>query len=784
MLTENKNTNISNDNNNFHNINSFPSNDDNNNDNKLKAALYYAEKLHWKIFPCHTVDKEGNCSCGNPKCTSQGKHPHIFDWQQKATDNPKNIKNWWKKWPDANIGLATGLGSGVFVLDVDDGGIEYLEENDLNLNKDILKRSAMSKTGRVVGEGRHVFYRYDEYIIRKFGGEIKNRVKFLPGLDLRGKSGYVILPPSDHLSGNKYGWLLPPGKYAVEDPPEWLIIALKQPKRNTKIKKTLLPPNKKIQAGYDDFTIRNGERNNKIFDDARTLHGMRLPFGMVQDFCVRINNELCEEPLPDNELNNTVESAGGYVDRREILDQILDNLLIYKDETAVGVKHADLVKAILLGNKIINVLEKPGFAFYNPNSGLYEEMDKESSNLRLDELAIDILGEDHYFLWKTTLRNNYRALLRPKIRKISIEDLDSNINKICVKNGVIDLKTGNLLSFSPDYFLTQRCNVSYDEEAKCPRWEQFLEEIFSGDKELIRYIQKAVGFTLSGTMDEQLFFFLHGGGSNGKSVFLSVLSEILNNYAVSADIQTFLSLDKTHQRGSNDLAALVNKRFITTNETEYGNRFSMSRLKSWNSGEEINARFLYGEFFNFRPRGVIWISGNEKPRIYESNDGAWRRLKYIPFLESFNGEKRDNKLKSKLLKEKDGIFQWILEGLKAYQCEGLKDIDIVKANVEAYKREQLSTLGFFEDCCVLDPEEKAWNSELYANYESYCEGRGFNPLKLKRFTSEIFEIVRNENVEKKIVSKVVRWDGLRVKTNAEFEEEEELQKYTKTGVGW
>ncbi len=246
----------------------------------------------------------------------------------------------------------------------------------------------------------------------------------------------------------------------------------------------------------------------------------------------------------------------------------------------------------------------------------------------------------------------------------TIQELDTNPMLVGVQNGVVDLKSGELLVNRPEMLITRFCNANHVLSAQCPRWEKFLLEVFEGDSETIESIQRALGYTLTGSVTEEVLFICFGRGSNGKSVFNNVTSAIYGDYArmAPASLLTVRSGADTGPR--NDLAALAGARYVAINELQSGDRLDEQIVKLLAGREIIAARFLHKEFFEYMPTFKPWLRTNHKPIVTGDDDGIWRRLVLIPFSRSFSAEEKDPNLESKLLEERDGIFMWMLEGAR------------------------------------------------------------------------------------------------------------------------
>ena len=214
------------------------------------------------------------------------------------------------------------------------------------------------------------------------------------------------------------------------------------------------------------------------------------------------------------------------------------------------------------------------------------------------------------------------------------EQLDRDRTIIGVKNGVLDLKTGELKPHDSKYFLTKQIPFAYHQNAEKPeKWLKFLDEIFLSDKELIRYVQKAVGYSLSGSNAEQCAFFLYGTGNNGKSIFLEMLRHIFGDYASNMQADTVMMQNKAGNSASSDLARLQGSRLVTCSESAEGVRLNEPLIKQMTGNDVMTVRKLYCEEFEFHPEFKLWMATNHKPAIRGTDKGIWRRIHLIPFAE-------------------------------------------------------------------------------------------------------------------------------------------------------
>lgn len=315
------------------------------------------------------------------------------------------------------------------------------------------------------------------------------------------------------------------------------------------------------------------------------------------------------------------------------------------------------------------------------------------------------------------------------------EEFDRHKYLFNVENGTIDLRNGKLQQHDRELGLTKISNIEFDEKAECPTWLKFLEQIFKNDKDLIDYMQRLVGYSLTGDISEQSMYFLVGGGSNGKSTFVNIIKKIMGDYGLQTKSDTFIK--KKDTGANNDVARLVNSRFVSAVESEEGEKLQESLVKTITGGEPILARFLRQEYFEFIPEFKVFFTTNHKPIIGGLDDGIWRRVKIIPFTLSLKPHERDKKLEEKLSFEMPGILNWAIEGCLKWQRDGLKEPKVVVDATGNYK-EEMDILGPFlgEICYIDEPKNeniKIEAKELYNVYDRWCLNSGERALGNRSF---------------------------------------------------
>jgi len=314
----------------------------------------------------------------------------------------------------------------------------------------------------------------------------------------------------------------------------------------------------------------------------------------------------------------------------------------------------------------------------------------------------------------------------------SADEWDRGELLLPVKNGVIDLTDGSLKPHDPDYLFTKQVNIAYDPQATASRWLQFLDEVFSGDKDLIAFIQRAIGYSLTALTREQSFFFLHGTGRNGKSRFIETILALLGGFGRYTSFTTF-----TRERGKNghedDLMNLEGARFVASSESKTVGKLAEDVLKTLAGEDPITGSRKHEKTRTYKPQFKIWLAANNKPKVDDVTDGFWRKVILIPFEAKFEGAAEDKRLGEKLRSELSGILTWAVEGCLAYQREGLNPPQRCIDAVTAWRADNDPLADFLATCKVgVGLEIKA--SELYREYENFCSTSGIKPISLTAFS--------------------------------------------------
>jgi putative DNA primase/helicase len=663
------------------------------------------------VFPVFGLQEDLSCACGNPECGSNaGKHPQTTTGFKAGTTEQGTVKHWFQnEYPGANVGVVCGEPSGIIVLDIDGAtGRESLNGYDL---PDTLTVS----TGRNDG-GRHYWFKYP-------GASIRNAVGLLPGVDVRGTGGYVLAPPSRHRSGTSYQWGDPDGFdwEKLVAPPEWLLQLIEE-------KLAERGPHLGFQT-----TIASGLRNETIFKECCRLRATGADFNTLYAFA-KGRNAQCQEPLSEQELQKLAESASHYEPNPEL------QTYRHTDEGNADrfvLSHGDEIR-YYSNQKAWLVWD--GKRWCDDKRGRVRQLAastvKETFNLAVQKGDQKLEGwtastEKHHGIRRMIEATESRAGI-----SVTTEELDRYPMLLNVQTGTINLETGDELPHDPKYMLTKMAPVDFDRLATAPRWLTFLDEVFNKDEDLIRFVQKAIGYSMTGSVAEQVVFICYGLGENGKSSFLNAIRGLLGDYAKNTPFSSF-EADAHQGAASHDLASLHGARFVTAIESEQDKRLAEARVKAVTGGDPVTCRFLYKDFFTYTPEWAVFFAVNHKPEVRGVDRAIWRRIRLIPFTQSY--PKGDKTLAGRLKAESSGILNWALEGLRLYLAEGLEPPAIVRQAVQEY-REEMDILGeFISEEAVLAKDASVMVSPFYSAYVDFSVRRGEKPMTMNRFSRQLVE---------------------------------------------
>lgn len=696
------------------------------------AALHYLA-LGWSIIPVQPGQKAGT--------------PFSWAAYQKRRPTQEEVEAWWSQ-KDWNIALICGQVSGVFALDLDVHGGQDGVAAVKRLHA--WQPDNSTPTARTGGGGIHCFFKCPP------GLQVRSR-NFGEGIETKGEGGCITLPPSLHPSGKRYEWLTPPYDIPPPEPPAWLMELLQtQPAKDKQ----------DWAQGYADG-VDKGQRN----DTAVRLCGHFVSRGYAPidiEILLEQWNRKNRPPLERAELRKVLEAICK-VDAQNHPNRTMEELLGRCTDAGNAELFAELYKEVVrYDHRRGRWLVWGRHCWREDIDGRIMRMAKEVARRRYREASAieDQLIRKGITKWaiQSEAKTRLEAMLTLATAERPIADdgerWDTEPMLFAANNCIVNLKTAEPLAGIPEHGITLCTRVDYDIDAEpAPRWLAFLNQIFGGDQELIDFVWKATGYSLTGDISEQCLFILHGKGANGKSTFLQVLRHVIGEYAADTPFASF----ELENRSSipNDLAALVGKRFITASETIVGRRMNEARMKALTGGDAITARFLHHEFFTFEPRGKIWLAVNHRPRVADLSEAFWRRVHLVPFEKQFMGAECKKDMFQELLQEAQAILTWAIFGCLKWQSEGLCPPEAVRSATADYKSESDPLAEFISERCALGAECSVQASELYRTYRTWAEGRGMKGHDL--LSMQMFGRLMAERFHKRLGGqrkKVIVYDGI------------------------
>lgn len=668
---------------------------------KFISAKNYVEVRQWLVFPL-VVNK---------------KNPAIPTSFKAASKDANQITEWWGGDQQYNIGIPTGSASGFFVIDIDEkNGVSGSDSlSKLESKYGSLPPTLHSRTGT---GGRHIFFKYPHNL------EVRNRAAIFPGVDVRGEGGYIVAAPSI-VDGNAYEWI--DEDVTIADAPKWLL--------------TLIAPVKNVKRAQLDkaAVILEGGRNDKIF---RFVVGqVRSGYSRekVESFALHANQTMCSPPMTEQEVLQIVENA----------------FRLSKDN--YGFKLSDLGNskkmADINGHDIRYLFESASWLLWNQ---VYWEPVSIVVIMGLAKQVPAALAKEAEALpdgpAKTALMRHARS---SESRKrlvdmvdlfksepgigISVAELDQHPFLFPVQNGIVNLKNGTFLPPDRELLLTQIAGVSFDAVATCPRWLNFVSQTMGKDPALMLYMQRAIGYALTGSLAEQCLFFLYGFGANGKSTFLNVIRALFGTLGLQAASETLMDGKRSSGGPSGDIARLRGKRFVSMSETDDGRHMNEGLVKSLTGGDPVVARDLYQSTIEFLPTHKLFLASNHKPIIKGTDIGVWRRIRMVPFNVTVKPEDRNPNLEAELLEELPGILNWAIEGCLDWQRNGLPMPKAIEVATNEYKSEMDIVGSWISECCEVGPWNEVVFDDAYRSYEAWSKDYNGFAFTKKRFGQMLLE---------------------------------------------
>ena len=720
-----------------------------------EAALSYASK-GWPIFPCNGKDP---------------LTPHGF---KDASTDPEQIDAWWNKWPHANIGLDCG-GAEIVAIDIDPRNDGMTSWELLRQQYQDIPKTATSCTG---GGGYHLLYSVPQGIDPK-----SLKVKLCQGIDVKRMGGYIILPPSVHPdTGKTYKWGNGRGPDALSpvplpepfvklltrmdtDPSTTATSEHEPLSTNDEIEKAREALKNLTPSRCDDYaewiqvglSLRAlGDAGLVIWDEwskgsthyhdgACNKHWSTFPATpkiTLQSlyYWAQEDQPGWKSPFSTNGHNSgEVPEPEFPSDESTLAENPVTNDILLKANLSSEGNAECLV--LLYGNKLRYDHTRLTWLIWN---GEIWEIASEGQAERLTVATVreryragaNLPGTTEeqiaykkrfagYMVNSENARNIKQVLesanTMPGIAT-KAEQWDADPWAVNAGAVTIDLKEVKTRSNRKEDYITKHLGTVFDPSAACPRWILFLNEVFHGDAELIAYIQRAIGYSLTGDVSEQAFFLCIGKGSNGKSVLFNIIGKLLGDYAGSTDFVTF-DADTAEARG--DLAKLKGTHLVTIIETDEDKHLAEARIKAITGKDRvITARALYERPFDYHVTFKLWLAMNHPPVVRGTDKGIWRRIQRIDFTETFENSRDDKTLEDKLVQELPGILNWALIGLKQWHSQRLSPAQSVRTVTNKYRDDSNMVGQWLDECTATGEKMEMKFKDGYKSFELWCRDHG------------------------------------------------------------
>lgn len=715
----------------------------------LDYALQYAAR-GWPVFPCHTAH-DGKCSCGKTGCTRPAKHPHTKNGLKDASTDPEQIRRWWATWPDANIAYAPDEKTVIVDVDIKHNDGKYGDEtlDTLTRANGDLPDTVLSLTG---GGGLQYFFSTDKPV--KNGTDVLGENS---AIDTRSKGGYVILPPSVHISGQTYEWEASsdPEDIPLATIPDWLYKALTKPE------------GKAPSSSVTPETVTEGARNDTLFKLAASMRSKNCAESVILDALLAMNKAQCSPPLNDKEVKRIAASAGKYPPGTSKKHDTPEESVRPTDftDTANSRVFAREYKGKAIYVKTIgwlfwngkkweeNELEVAGFAM-----GLTDKMMAEAraeiaaageamTAAKVAEDADAIKAAHRMELAAAAYRKHAKAS-RNKTRIAAMLDLartplqvmpdmlDADPYILNTPKGMVNLRTGDISPHTPARYCTKITKYGPGVHG-ADLWQAFLRVITVEDEKLAFFLQQIAGMAAVGSVFEENLIIAIGNGKNGKSAHFNTLAIVLNDYAgtIAAEVLTTANRNK-----GAEMATLKGKRLVIAAETEEGARLSQSALKQLTSTDRIHAERKYKDPEDFIPSHTTILYTNHLLRVGSTDTGTWRRLVTVPFTAKIPASQEVKNYADTLVRGGgEAIMSWIIEGAMFFCANGhaLQLPEAVVMAREEYQAENDWLTMFLDECCELGPGKKVGSGILYSAYRGWADGNGEYKRHNRDFNSEM-----------------------------------------------
>jgi len=707
------------------------------------------------------------------------KRPAIA-WEEFQRRIPTETEiNQWFSDNHNQIGIVCGCVSGGLIVFDFDG-----EKWDELLNDFLTAFPELANTRWIItgSDKAHIYVRCVE-----LPEDITREVRTFPDkgeIELRANNHYVLAPPSIHPSGGYYRFhnpevpILVISRERLNESINWLNVRRQSPPVEQREPHNLTLNQKEALAKFYTRRLigqcrRGKDRNARGYELAIRLLNLGLTREEAITFLEEFQGEvfrLKEDPYTMNEIYASLESAsrkgreapwipegffrsdpqtGELLDEEVITDEISGRLLNYHLTDAGNAESF----VLLHGREFCFVKELGKWLRWDGVRWVEEDEEAhlvmlETARIR-NRLALSIEDVDRrrkFQNWANTSEMNFRVNAALSFGEYMLprkfNEFDTEPYVLCCENGIINLRTGEFRQATLSDWVYKSCEVTYDRDAQCPRWIQFLNEIFPNNSGLIGFIKRAVGYTLTGDVTEQCLFLCHGSGANGKNVFFDTLGNLTGDYGQTTSSSTFKEAKNEGNNATPEVARMAGARLVKSIEVKEKAPMNIERIKNLTgvtggTGDRITARFLFRDPFEFVPQFKIWIAVNHLPVVNDTSIAIWRRIHKIPFNAYFPPGVADPNLPMTLKGELSGILNWAIEGCLEWQRDRLHPPEVVLNATNEYRQESDIVGRFLNEETETQPDTQVQSAVLYDKFKKWCENQGENSVTQKEFTLEM-----------------------------------------------
>lgn len=707
----------------------------------LDAVLDYGRR-GWPVLPLHTVKRQ-RCTCGAPSCNSCGKHPRIKAWLQRATTDATIIRQWWRRWPDANVGIVTGARSGIVAIDVDprNGGENSLDELERQYGE--LPDTVEAITG---GGGRHLLFQHPGG-----NGRLNNSTgKLGPGLDVKADGGFIVVEPSLHGSGRPYAWELShhPDEMQPAPLPSWLL-------RRLTVRDTSAPT-----PDDGEHRIPEGQRNDTLTRMAGAMRRQKIPKSAARKALHEVNRTDCDPPLELAEVDGIVDSVWRNYPAGKPAELIEKPEPIPLADHFIKQRYRDKAGRLLLSRWRSDFYHWTG-SYYQPipdeaiDAELYRHLDQ-CRTIQRDQAGKPVTDQNgkpkiRKLVPRAAMVREVRLALPS--RGILIDDVreppfwlddrrtEPDPTKLIVfEDGLVDLASGAPHPITPELFCTHALPFPYQPDTAPPAaWLAFLADLWPDDPEAIATLQEWFGYVLSPDTRQHKALMLVGPKRGGKGIIGRILRGLLGDSNVAGPPLGSLAQNF-------GLQPLLGKPLAIISDARLSGRTDQSVVVErllWITGEDaVTVDRKYKPPVTVKLPTRFMLLTNELPRLTDSSGALAGRFIVLTLTRSWYG-REDHALTDRLLGELPGILNWALDGWERLQIRGhfvqpesshdaIQDLEDLGSPVGAFIRER----------CIIEAGKNVVCDTLFQAWQGWCANQGRKPGTSQSFSKDLKAAIR------------------------------------------